>query len=290
MVDLNLIRVFAAVIEEGSVTAAAERLKTSQPSVTQGLNRLRRASGSDLFQREGRGIVPTRAGLQLYEEIGGLPKAADAAIGRLSRFDPATSRTTFRIALTDLGQTVFLPTLVSGLAAIAPYCSLDVVNLDTEMAGEGLVSGHLDLAVSSTLLGGALRTSVIRWDRYCCVAKRGRFGDRTPALEELVSLPRVVVRGTTGHALMQSLLPPPVAGSVHLSGFAAIPGIVAASNLVAFVPEVVTAEWAARWGLEVRPLRSEEFTTPVRAHAALDPSSSATVWFVDWAIETLRAA
>ena len=270
------------------MTAAAERLKMSQPSVTQGLNRLRRATGSDLFQREGRGIAPTRAGLQLYEEIGGLPKIADAAIGRLVRFDPATARTTFRIALTDLGQTVFLPVLVPGLAAIAPHCSLDVVNLDTGTASEGLVSGHLDLAVSSTLLVGALHTSVIRWDRYCCVAKGGRFGDRSPTLEELVSLPRVTVRGTTGHALMQSLLPPPVAGSVHLSGFAAIPGVVAASDLVAFVPEVVTSEWVARWGFEVRALPSEEFAAPVRAHAALDTSSSATAWFVDWAIEILR--
>jgi DNA-binding transcriptional LysR family regulator len=214
---------------------------------------------------------------------------ADAAIDRLSRFDPPTARTTFRIALTDLGQTVFLPALVSGLAETAPYCSLDVVNLDTETAGEDLVSGHLDLAVSSTLLAGTLRTSVIRWDRYCCVSKRDRFGGRTPTLEEMTSLPRVVVRGTTGHALMQSLLPPPVAGSVHLSGFAAIPGILAASDLIAFVPEVVTAEWIARWGFEVTPLPREEFAAPVRAHAALDTSSSATAWFVEWAIGTMRA-
>jgi DNA-binding transcriptional LysR family regulator len=289
MVDLNLIRVFSAVIEEGSVTAAAERLRMSQPSVTQGLNRLRRATGSDLFRREGRGITPTRAALQLYEEVGRLPLVADAAVGRLSRFDPPVARTTFRIALTDLGQAVFLPALVSGLAEAAPYCSLDVVNLDTETAGEGLVSGHLDLAVSSTLLAGALQTSVIRWDRYCCVSKRGRFGDRAPTLEEMTSLPRVVVRGTTGHALMQSLLPPPVEGSVHLSGFAAIPGILAASDLIAFVPEVVTAEWIARWGFEVRPLPGEEFAAPVRAHAALDTSSSATAWFVEWATGTMRA-
>ncbi|GLB66575.1 LysR family transcriptional regulator [Arthrobacter mangrovi] len=289
MVDLNLIRVFSAVIEEGSVTAAAERLKMSQPSVTQGLNRLRRATGSDLFRRQGRGIAPTRAALQLYEEVGRLPMIADAAIDRLSRFDPPTARTTFRVALTDLGQTVFLPALVSGLAAAAPHCSLDVVNLDTETAGDGLVAGDLDLAVSSTLLEGALRTSIIRWDRYCCVSKRDRFGGGTPTLEEMTLLPRVVVRGTTGHALMHSLLPPPVEGSVHVSGFGAIPGILAASELIAFVPEVVTADWVARWGFAVSPLPREEFAAPVRAHAALDTSSSATAWFVEWAIETMRS-
>lgn len=289
MVDLNLIRVFSAVIEEGSVTAAAARLKMSQPSVTQGLNRLRRATGSDLFRREGRGVTPTRAALRLYEEIGQLPAVADAAIGRLSRFDPRTARTTFRIALTDLGQAVFLPALVSGLAKDAPYCSLDVVNLNTETAGEDLISEHVDLAVSSTLIGGALQTSVIRWDRYCCVSKRDRFGDRTPSLEEMTALPRVVVRETTGHALLQSLLPPPVESSVYLSGFAAIPGILADSDLIAFVPEVVTAEWSERWDFDVRPLPGEEFTGPVRAHAALNISSSATAWFVEWATGIMQS-
>lgn len=288
--DLNLIRVFAAVIEDGSVTAAAERLRISQPSVTQGLNRLGRVAGAPLFRREGRGIAPTRAALQLYEEIGSLPKLADAAVSRLAEFDPATALTTFRIALTDLGQAVFLPALVSGLATVAPQCSLDVANLDTETAGQDLESGHLDLAVSSNLLSGTLRSSVIRWDRYCCVARPHRFEDKTPTFEELTLLPRVVVRGSTGHALMQSLLPPAVAGSVYLSGFAAIPGILAASDLVAFVPEVVTPDWVTRWGFEVRALPSEEFVAPVRAHSALDGPSSATSWFVQWATERMQAS
>lgn len=288
--DLNLIRVFAAVIEEGSVTGAAERLKISQPSVTQGLNRLSRFTGAPLFRREGRGIAPTRSALQLYEEIGTLPKLADAAVNRLTSFDPTTAQTTFRIALTDLGQAVFLPALVSGLAAAAPHCSLDVANLNTETAGQDLASGQLDLAVSSNLLAESLFTSVIRWDRYVCVSRPNRFTGEKPTFGELIVLPRIVVRGTTGHALMQSLLPPPVPGSVYLSGFSAIPAILSASDLVAFVPEVVTPDWISRWGLEVRALPSDEFAAPVRAHAALDRSSSATSWFVDWAIKRMQAS
>lgn len=288
MVDLNLIRVFSAVVEEGSVTAAADRLKMSQPSVTQALNRLRRATGNDLFRREGRGIAPTRAALQLYEEIGRLPAMADAAVNGLFRFDPATARTTFRMALTDLGQTVFLPALVSGLAKTAPHCSLDVVNLNTETAVDDLVSGWLDLAVSSTPLRGPLRPSIIRSDHYCCVSNRGRFGDSTPTLEEMTSLPRVVVRDSTGHTLVESLLPPPADGSIHLSGFSAIPGILGVSDLIAFVPEAVTADWAAKWDFEVRSLPREEFASVVRAHAALDPPSAATAWFIEWATATMR--
>ncbi|QSZ47663.1 LysR family transcriptional regulator [Arthrobacter sp. D5-1] len=288
MMDLNLVRVFTAVMEEGSVTAAAYRLNLSQPSVTQGLNRLRRIAGCDLFRKEGRGIVPTRAGLQLFEEIGRLPHLVDDAMGRLSKFDPLRAETTFRIALTDLGQAVFLPTLVSGLAAEAPGCSLNVVDLDTESAGEELTSGRLDLAVSSTLLDGNLQATIVRWDRYCCVARKGTFPEPAPSLEDLTGLPRIVVRGSAGHSYMQSLLPPAPAGSVHLSGFAAIPGVLAVRDLVTFVPEVVTSEWISRWGFDVLPLLGDEFAAPVRAHTASQAASSASAWFAEWAIATLR--
>lgn len=290
MVDLNLIRVFSAVVEQGSVTAAAELLRMSQPSVTQALNRLRRACGDELFRREGRGIVPTRAALQLYEEIGRLPARADAAVSGLRHFDPATARATFRMALTDLGQTVFLPGLVSGLARTAPHCSLDVVNLNTETAVDDLVSGWLDLAVSSTPLRGAVRPSVIRPDHYCCVANRGRFAGSTPTLEEMTSLPRVVVRDSTGHTLVESLLPPAVEGSLHLSGFSAIPGILAVSQLIAFVPYAVTVDWAARWDFEVHPLPTDTFGTSVRAHAAIEAPTAASAWFAAWATTTMQSA
>ncbi|HKT56335.1 MAG TPA: LysR family transcriptional regulator [Microbacterium sp.] len=290
MVDLNLIRVFAVIIEEGSVTAAAERLKMSQPSVTQALNRLRQATGDQLFEREGRGITPTRAALQLYEEVGRLPAMADSAVSALHRFDPMAARTTFRIALTDLGQTVFLPGLVSGLAETAPHCSLDVVNLNTTTAVDDLVSGQLDLAVSSTPLRGAVRPAVIRSDHYCCVSAKGRFGDRTPSLEDLTSLPRVVVRDSTGHTLVESLLPPPADGSLHVSGFSAIPGVLEVSRLIAFVPEAVTKDWAARWDFEVRSLPPDQFSSTVRAHSAIDAPTAATAWFVDWAADTMRLA
>ena len=288
ILDLNLIRAFASVMEEGSVTAAAEKLNLSQPSVTQALQRLQKAAGEELFRRSGRGIAPTRAAQQLYREIGRFPALVDAAVVGLTSFDPSRARVTFRMALTDLGQTVFLPVLASALSEAAPRCSLDVLNLDTDTVVDDLSAGWLDLAVSSTPLGGALRSKVVRPDVYCCVSRRGRFSGRQPDLAEMTSVPRVVVRDSTGHTLVESVLPPPVEGSLHLSGFAAIPAIVAASQLLAFVPEAVTADWLARWDLEIRPLPREEFSVAVRAHIAVDAKSAATRWFTTWAIETMR--
>ena len=54
--DLNLLRVFDAVMAEGNITRAAERLSMTQPSVSNALKRLRDATGEDLLTRAPRGV------------------------------------------------------------------------------------------------------------------------------------------------------------------------------------------------------------------------------------------
>lgn len=286
--DLNLIRVFVAVYEEKTVTAAARVLQISQPSVTQALNRLRRITGDVLFEKSGRTIAPTRAAIQLYTEIGHLPAAAESAIGQLIEFEPRTSVETFRMALTDIGQIIFLPTLVSKLAEVAPKSQLDVTNLDASRASEDLLKGKIDIAVASTLLPGRLQTTVIRHDIYCCVVRKGRFGSVAPSFEEVVRVPRVVARNTTGHSLVESMLPTPPEGSIHLPAFAAIPAIVSESDLIAFAPQAVVDHWSRGWNIESWPLSSGAFTSIVRAHTSSSPVSAASAWFTQWAIGTMQ--
>lgn len=287
--DLNLLRIFVAVYEEDTVTEAAVRLHMTQPSVTQALNRLRREANDPLFARTGRVLAPTRAAHQLYAEVGGFPQAAEAAIRRLTAFSPEDTNETFRVALTDLGQSLFLPTLGPALTRVAPRSRLDIVNLNVETAPEDLRSGRIDFAVSSSILDPRLRTSVIREDTYHCVARRGRFGGRTPSFEELISVPRVVLKGTIGHTLVESKLPPSVDGSMYLSAFSAIPTILETSNLIAFVPQGIIHQWAPRWDLASWPLPASTFTSSVRAHTAPNAASSSSEWFTTWAIDTLRS-
>lgn len=286
--DLNLIRIFTAVYEEGTVTAAAKRLHMSQPSVTQAINRLRSEAGDALFTRIGRGIAPTRSATQLYLEIGHLPGAAESAVRKLTLFDPTTTAETFSVALTDLGQTLFLPALAPALARVAPHSSLVAVNLDIDTASEELLAGRLDLAVASTLLTGDVRTSVLRHDVYCCVARAGRFTGE-PGFDELSALPRIVTPNALGHQLLESHMAAPPPGSLHLPAFAAVPAIVAHSDLVAFVPRSIAQVWTPAWPLEEWPLPAEHFTSTVRGHTARQAMSNASAWFAQFAIETIRA-
>src|SRR5690625_6229412 len=79
MFDLNLLRVLAAVIEQGSITAAAEQLQMSQPAVSQSIKRLRKVVRDELFVKQGRGIAPTRVALQLYRDTSEHVHRTDAA-------------------------------------------------------------------------------------------------------------------------------------------------------------------------------------------------------------------
>lgn len=288
MLDLNLIRVFVAVMEEGTLTAAAERLNLTQPSITHAVNRLRRTTGDELFARSGRGVRPTRAAEQLYAEVATLPAAADAAVASLADFTPAQATTTFRIALTDLGQLVFLPRLVPALTAAAPRCSLDVVLLDTGSAAEDLRTGALDLAIASTPPPGEVRALPLRRDRYICVARTGRLGPHPPTVEELSNAARVVIRGSTGHTLVESRMPQPAAGSVAVSTFSAIPSLVAGTDLLAFVPQILMPEWTGAWDIQEWPLPFEDTDVTVHAYAAPRAPTSATAWFVPWVVGLLR--
>lgn len=288
MLDLNLIRVFVAVMEEGTLTAAAERLNLTQPSITHAINRLRRATGDELFARSGRGVRPTRAAQQLYAEVATLPATADAAVAGLADFTPAEATATFRIALTDLGQLVFLPHLVPALAAAAPRCSLDIVPLDTSTAADDLVSGALDLAIASTPPAGNVQALPLRRDRYICMARNGRLGPHPPTAEELSRAARVVIRGSTGHTLVESRMPPPAEGSVAVSTFSAIPALVAGTDLLAFVPQILLPDWLRTWDIQEWPLPFEDTDVTVHAYAAPRAPTSATAWFVPWVVDLLR--
>lgn len=286
--DLNLLRVLAAVIEEGTVTAAAERLQVSQPAITHGLNRLRRLTRDEIFVKQGRGVVPTRVALQLYSDTVDLVRAGESAIDRVMRFDPLTTSASFRVALTDVGQRTFLPTLVAGLQAQAPHARLVVSSPNMDEAAAQLSEGELDLAVMSTEVHGAVRSERLRHDHYVCVARRGTFGPKGPSRDEVVQRPRVVISSVTGHTLVERDLPDAPPGSVHTESFAGIPALLVAADLIAFVPDALRASWGSHWNIEHWPAPVDHARVRVMAHLPQVPRTRASSWFGDFAVSLLR--
>ncbi|MGF1911400.1 LysR family transcriptional regulator [Vibrio kasasachensis] len=85
--DLNLLSVFLEVFRHKSITLASESLGMTQPGVSGALKRLQLQIGTDLFTREGRGIAPTNAAIQLAMQLEPALQGITSAVSTLKQFD-----------------------------------------------------------------------------------------------------------------------------------------------------------------------------------------------------------
>ncbi|EAS44074.1 LysR family transcriptional regulator [Photobacterium profundum] len=122
--DLNLLRVFDAVMKVGSVNGAAEQLEMSAPAVSNALNRLRDNYHDPLFSRQGRGIVPTAFAFGLHADIKEpLAYLLGQSIHR-EAFDPRTSHRSFHLSSHKDIDILLLPALEHYLRKYAPHVTL----------------------------------------------------------------------------------------------------------------------------------------------------------------------
>lgn len=127
--DLNgrALQLFLIVLEEGSVTKAAERLNVSQSAVSHMLDKLRQITGDPLFVRSGRGIVATHQAELLAEKMRPLLSSLQQ-LSFTTDFDPAKLEGVVTIGAAALQREVLLPPLASILRKEAPNLDLKVIN------------------------------------------------------------------------------------------------------------------------------------------------------------------
>lgn len=128
-VDLNLITIFDAVMQEQNITRAAQSLGMSQPAVSNAVSRLKVMFNDELFVRNGRGIKPTQRARQLF---GPLRQAIQLIKNELptSIFLPESSTRIFRLAICSPSDIRFAPQILNTLSQTAPHLT---VLLETEL-------------------------------------------------------------------------------------------------------------------------------------------------------------
>ena len=99
-IDLNLLVVFDALMQERSVTKAGKRVGLTQPAVSNALGRLRHLVKDDLFLRGPKGMRPTPRALELAGPVRQALTQVEQALEPVA-FDAATARHTFRLAMAD---------------------------------------------------------------------------------------------------------------------------------------------------------------------------------------------
>jgi DNA-binding transcriptional LysR family regulator len=208
-VDLNLLRVFDAVLHEQGATAAAARLGLTQPAVSNALARLRAIFGDALFVRTAAGMDPTPFARELAEPVRQALALLESALAHGPGFDPATSTRAFRFYMSDLGQVEFLPPLVERLQRAAPGVRLEAVAADLEHIADALGAGSIDLAVGFLpALGPPVARRTLFRDPYRCLmrADHPSIGAKLSRKQFLESSHVLVTYRGGGHRVIEEAL------------------------------------------------------------------------------------
>ena len=145
-IDLNLLVALQRLLEEESVTKAAERLFITQPAMSKTLQRLRETFNDPLFVRSGRGLSPTPRAIELKKEL----PAVLAAITTLmlqEEFDPLTFEGEIFIMAAEFIAVQVMPALTQKLAKEAPLMTIRLMGEDAKTKIPGLEKGDLDFAI-----------------------------------------------------------------------------------------------------------------------------------------------
>jgi DNA-binding transcriptional LysR family regulator len=207
--DLNLLVVFNQLLLDRSVSATAEKLGISQPGVSNALKRLRTLLKDELFVRTSRGMEPTPYAMHLAEPMGYALNAIQSALFNRDTFDPLTSKRTFHLAMTDIGEMYFMPPLMDALATLAPGIQISTLRTSAVNLREDMESGSVDLALGllPNLQAGFFQRRLFKHS-YVCLFRRDHPVAKAPmTLKQFCALEHVrVVAANTGHGAVDALM------------------------------------------------------------------------------------
>jgi DNA-binding transcriptional LysR family regulator len=198
--DLNLLVVFHAVMQERSVTAAAAKLNMSQPAVSHALTRLRAALNDDLFVRAPDGMEPTPFAVNLSKGVGTALEELQLAIDGAAEFEPESAQREFSVAVSNYAALVVAAPLAAAIAKEAPGIVLNLRPSGTINIPELLDRGDIDCAISQ-LASPAERFSDLKLfdEEFSAVVRDGHpaIGSAdTISLETLSALPHLSLTST----------------------------------------------------------------------------------------------
>ncbi|TXI86547.1 MAG: LysR family transcriptional regulator [Cupriavidus sp.] len=267
--DLNLLPIFVALMEERSVTRAAERLGMTQAALSNALSRLRTMLQDPLFIRERYGMRPTAKAEQLAPALTEALAAMDTVVLGQRDFDPSRAEQVVTIAPNSYVEFVLVPALVARLSERAPGIKLRTLPFGTDLAETGVTSGTTAMVLGR--LDDAPDNLVVQHiadDGLACVVRADHptIGNRiTKTQYERLKHVNVLPPGRLRAGLFQALdrqgLKREVVASV--SHFASIPEIVAATDYCATLPQLICRRLSHDARVKVLPTPVDLGTFPL---------------------------
>ncbi|CAN5769716.1 LysR family transcriptional regulator [soil metagenome] len=204
-----MIPVFLAVWELRSLTLAAERLGITQPAVSHALRRLRLQFNDPLFVRSSNEMIPTEAATRLHLPLSQALRIIEDAAAEQGTFDPAESTRTFRVAMSDVAESCYLPPLLTALEKLAPRVHIESARLDAASIETALRSGTVDVAIGYLPnCEDACISRQLMTDTFVCLVRRGHpIADAPLTMAAFTSLRFVYGSvGATGHQMVERWL------------------------------------------------------------------------------------
>ena len=243
--DLNLLPIFVALMEERSVTRAAERLGMTQPALSNALSRLRTTLQDQLFIRERYGVQPTPVAVELAPIVAEALAKLDNAVFGQQDFDPATAERLLTVAPNGYVELVLVPAVVARLRTTAPGITLRLIPYNNDLAETGIVSGTTALVLGR--INDPPDSLVVQHlfdEGFACVvrANHSEIGnsitrDQFERLRHVNVVPPGRMRAGLFQALARQQLKREVAISV--TNFFAVAEMVAVTDYCATLPSLV---------------------------------------------------
>lgn len=294
--QVQILVVLDAVVAEGSVTRAAERLNLTQPAVSQALARARVLFNDPLFVRTNGRMIPTARATALAARLESWMQATRSMLEPLE-FDPSSHCGEFVIASNDFAELSLLPPFVSAVRRLAPHVTLVLRSVESaSISSEDVREGRVHLMV----LGIAPPSTFVEQDLYVehfvLLARHGHpalrkgltVAEFAAMKQALVSPQGIGMRGPIDEALAGLGHNRQV--SLSVSRFTSLPALMADSDLIAAVPSrfACLSDTKAICGLAELPFPSPKFTMRLAWHKRFT-SDPAHLWFRELALSQIQA-
>jgi DNA-binding transcriptional LysR family regulator len=256
--DLNLLVVFDAVMQERNVTRAGQRLGLSQPAMSHALSRLRHMLKDDLFIRSPKGMLPTPRAEQLAVPVrtalDGLQQSLEP-----TQFDPSKAVRKFRIAADNYSAVVLVGILAARIGKIAPLVTLEFQPSGTLKIPDLLDRGELDLAIGPySAPGERFSHDLLLRDEFVAVLRKNHSAmNQELSIDRFAALPHLEI-SSVRHAtdfIDQALARRKLVRRIALRApFLSAVRILVSSDMISVLPRRIAEELVLRRPLAIRAL------------------------------------
>lgn len=284
--DLNLMMSLHLLLQERSVTRAAQRLGRTQSALSHALGRLRELFDDPLLVRAGRKMVLTPRAQGMIQQLQGAMDQLEQVIAPPQDFDAATFHHTFNIITSDWSEVLLLPRVLEQLSKQAPHVNLRC-HADSALGHKALEDGSADLmlGVVHDPPAGLLRQTIYEDTFVCMVSARHHKNLHTLSAAQYMSASHIGISSAPegGDWVERQLRAQNLERHVTmvLPHFSAAPLIVAQGTHILTLPSRL-AQTFESFGAPVKLLEMPIALNPVRLNLLFHQKSQrdpAHMWF-----------